>query len=38
MTKWLDLPQRFRSPGMATKGKTEDSEIEQQFTVKGDVS
>lgn len=35
MTKWLDLPQRYRSPMAATKRK--DSDADQEFTVQGDM-
>lgn len=33
MTRWLDLPQKFRSPAVSKR----DVDNEQEFTVQGDV-
>lgn len=36
MNKWLDMPMRFRNPGVVGPGAK--SGVEQEFTVKGDGS
>jgi hypothetical protein len=36
MTKWLDMPQKFRAP-MSSKAKKQQSEVEQEVTVQGDM-
>ena len=34
LRKWLDLPQKFRNPGVVGPG-TKGSDIEEQFVVRG---
>lgn len=35
LTKWLDMPQKFRNPGVVGPG-AKDKNIEQEFVVKGE--
>jgi hypothetical protein len=37
MEKWLDMPMRFRSPGAGRKKQGEETDVEQEFKVQGDV-
>lgn len=36
LSTWLDLPQKFRNPGMVGPGSKKQRDVEKEITVKGE--